>query len=51
MEIQLKQIAELIDGRLRGDGEKVIRGIAPFESAGNDQVTFAEALSPWPLWS
>lgn len=43
MEYQLKQIAERIEGRLRGDGEKVIRGIAPFDIAGNDQITFAEA--------
>ena len=43
MEMLLKQIAERIGGQFRGDGDKVIRGIAPFESAGNDQITFAEA--------
>ncbi len=43
MEMQLKQIAERIAGRLRGDGEKIIRGIAPFDTAGKDQITFAEA--------
>ena len=43
MEMQLKQIAERIGGRLKGDGEKIIRGVAPFENAGGDQITFAEA--------
>ena len=43
MEMLLKQIAENINGQLRGDGEKVIRGIAPFDTAGRDQITFAEA--------
>ncbi len=43
MEIPLKLIAERIGGRFRGNGEKIIRGIAPFESAAGDQITFAEA--------
>ena len=43
MEKRLKQVAEHIEGTLKGDGEKVIRGIAPFEIAGDDQITFAEA--------
>ena len=43
MEVLLKQIAEQIEGKLRGNAEKVIRGIAPFDTAGNDQITFAEA--------
>jgi UDP-3-O-[3-hydroxymyristoyl] glucosamine N-acyltransferase len=43
MQYQLKQIAERIGGQLSGAGKKIIRGIAPFDIAGNDQITFAEA--------
>jgi UDP-3-O-[3-hydroxymyristoyl] glucosamine N-acyltransferase len=43
VQYQLKHIAERIGGQLRGDGEKVIRGIAPFDVAGDDQITIAEA--------
>lgn len=37
----LQFIAELVDGELSGEADKRINGVAPFESAGSDQITFA----------
>ncbi len=42
MEITLKKIAEIIDGRLEGDSLKIIKGVAAFDEAANDDITFAE---------
>ena len=42
MEWSLEQIAQKIDARFTGDGTKTLLGVAPFEIAGDDQVTFAD---------
>ena len=36
----LKELAELVDGRLEGDGSIVVTGVADLESARHGQVTF-----------
>lgn len=41
MEYTLSQIADLIGGRLRGNPDKVIKGVAPFEAAGLEDITVA----------
>ena len=41
MKFTVQQIAESIDGQVMGDHDKVICGIAPFDSATADQITFA----------
>lgn len=41
MKFPLFEIAEVIDGEIIGDRNKVIHGPAPFESAGPDEITFA----------
>ncbi len=41
MKIPLAQIAELLGAELQGDPQKVIRGVAPFESAGPYDITVA----------
>ena len=41
MEMTLEKIAELLGGRLEGDGSKIIRGVASFEQAGDSDITFA----------
>ena len=40
MELTLKQIAEVIDGTLTGDGQVVIRGINSLSSAGKGEISF-----------
>ncbi len=40
MEIKLKEIAQLINGELYGDGEIIIRNIAPIEKAQKGDITF-----------
>ena len=42
MELPLTHIAKLVGGRVRGDVDKPIRGVAPFEVAAADQITFAD---------
>lgn len=42
MELSLRRIADQIDGHLRGDDSKIICGVAPFETATGDQITFAD---------
>lgn len=42
MEFTLNRIAERVGGLVRGDGNITIRGVAPFEVAADDQVTFAD---------
>ena len=42
MELTLIRIAEHIGGRLQGDDGKIIHGVAPFETATADQITFAD---------
>ena len=41
MTFTLVEIAEALEGELIGDGNKMIHGPAPFESAGPDNITFA----------
>jgi UDP-3-O-[3-hydroxymyristoyl] glucosamine N-acyltransferase len=42
MEFLLKELADRVGGRCTGDGAKVIRGVESFDSALEDQVTFAD---------
>ncbi len=37
----LIEIARFIGAEIEGDGQKQVSGVAPFEQAGNDQITFA----------
>ena len=41
VEYSLKQIADIVGGQFTGQAEKRIRGVAPFETATADQITFA----------
>jgi len=43
MEKSLAELIELFDGEIRGDSQKIIRGIAPFDEAGIDDITFADS--------
>ncbi len=40
-EYTLKIIADTLHGELAGDETKIISGVAPFETAGSNQITFA----------
>lgn len=41
MKISLAEIAEIVGGEITGDIHKMISGAAPFEHAGNEDITFA----------
>jgi len=41
MEMTLAQIASRVQGRIQGDGQKCITGVAPFETADGNDITFA----------
>jgi UDP-3-O-[3-hydroxymyristoyl] glucosamine N-acyltransferase len=41
MELTVREIAEMVGGEVVGDGDVIIRGVAPFDHAGLDQITFA----------
>jgi UDP-3-O-[3-hydroxymyristoyl] glucosamine N-acyltransferase len=41
MELTVREIAELIRGKVVGDEDVIIRGVAPFDDAGPDHITFA----------
>ncbi len=41
MELPVRKIAELVRGEVVGDGDFIIRGVAAFDSAGTDDITFA----------
>jgi len=43
MEKSLAQLVELIGGEIHGAPHKVVRGIAPFDEAGADDITFADS--------
>lgn len=45
MELPVRKIAELVRGEVVGDGDFIIRGVAPFENAGPDDITFAASAS------
>lgn len=40
--MKVEEIKRLLDGKLTGDGKREIRGIAALESAGAEDITFAE---------
>jgi len=42
MKISLKKIAEIVVGSFKGNSEKIITGIAPFNEASSDHITFAD---------
>ena len=42
MEILLSEIAKLVDGKVKGDINKKICGVAPLESATDDELTFVD---------
>ncbi len=41
MELTLSSIAERVDGLFSGDGKKIISNVASFETAGQENITFA----------
>ncbi len=43
MKLSLSEIAKITGGKIVGDSEKVFSGAAPFENAGEDQITFAQS--------
>ena len=43
MEKTLARIAGIVNGDIQGDGAKIISGVAPFEEATSDEITFAGA--------
>ena len=43
MEKSLAELIELIGGEIHGDSQKIVRGIAPFDKAGIDDITFADS--------
>lgn len=45
MELTVHEIAELVSGEVVGDGDFIIRGVAPFDHAGPDDITFAASAS------
>jgi UDP-3-O-[3-hydroxymyristoyl] glucosamine N-acyltransferase len=40
-EYTLQSIADIVDGELKGDPNKTVAGVSPFEAAGVNQITFA----------
>jgi UDP-3-O-[3-hydroxymyristoyl] glucosamine N-acyltransferase len=45
MERSVREIAELVGGEVIGDGDFIIKGVAPFDEAGPDDITFAALAS------
>ena len=43
MEKSLAELIELVGGEIQGDSQKIVRGIAPFDQAGSDDITFADS--------
>jgi UDP-3-O-[3-hydroxymyristoyl] glucosamine N-acyltransferase len=43
MKLSLNQIADLISGQAHGELQKQVQGIAPFETASADEITFADS--------
>ena len=41
MEYVLHHIADVLNGQLKGDPDKIIRGVAPFDAAGPEDITVA----------
>ncbi|MFZ1199443.1 MAG: UDP-3-O-(3-hydroxymyristoyl)glucosamine N-acyltransferase [Desulfobacterales bacterium] len=42
METSLKRLAERVGGNVKGDGDKILRGVAPFETAAADDISSAD---------
>ena len=42
MALKVKEIAKLVGGKVSGDGERTIQGVAALEEAGPDDLAFAE---------
>jgi len=40
MEVRLKQLAELVEGEIRGDAQRMITGVAGIREAGPKEITF-----------
>ena len=45
MQLSIKEIAKLVDGEVIGEGDRIIKGIAAFDDAGSDEITFATSVS------
>lgn len=43
MEFQLEKIAAMLEAQVSGDSSRMIRGVAPFETAGPDDLTLADS--------
>ncbi len=43
MEISLAALIKVTGGEIAGDPQKIVRGIAPFDEAGIDDITFADS--------
>lgn len=43
MEISLSKISETINGDVQGDTSKIVRGVAPFDAAGEHDIAFADS--------
>jgi len=43
MKKSLAELSKEIDGEIHGDSHKIVRGIAPFDEAGIDDITFADS--------
>ena len=43
MEISLSELIQWIDGRIVGDPQKIIKGVAPFHAATSQDITFADS--------
>ncbi len=43
MEISLAELITVIGGQIQGDPQKIVRGIAPFDEAGIDDISFADS--------
>ncbi|MBW2090294.1 MAG: UDP-3-O-(3-hydroxymyristoyl)glucosamine N-acyltransferase, partial [Deltaproteobacteria bacterium] len=41
MKLSLARIAEIVNGTIKGDKNKNICGVAPFDDAAGDEITFA----------
>ena len=41
MQLPLARIAEVVEGKVVGDIDKTIQGVAPFGDAADDEITFA----------
>ena len=45
MQLSVREIAKLVDGEVIGEGDRVIKGVAAFDDAGSDEITFVTSAS------